>query len=121
MDERMNKEQVIEATIGVLSDISVPVRLKDQITTPLEGAISNLAIALQMIRMEADANKNPPEKPEAAPEKKSREASADLNNLFGLTPEATGCPEEDPEPGMEPLAMPEKKEACEDEPEADPE
>ena len=35
MEEKMNKEQVIEATIRVLSDISVPVRLKEQITVPM--------------------------------------------------------------------------------------
>ena len=119
MDEKMNKEQVIEATIRVLSDISVPVRLKEQITVPIEGAINNLAIALQMIRMETEANKNPPEEPEPDPE--PEEESVDPNNLFELTPEAVGCPEEDPEPGMEPLAMPEKKEAGKDEPETDPE
>ena len=119
MDQKMNKEQVIEATIGVLSDISVPVRLKEQITVPIEGAINNLAIVLQMIRMEDEANKNPPEEPEPEPEPEDEPANP--NNLFELTPEAIGCPEDEPEPGMEPLMIPEKKEAGEDEPEADPE
>lgn len=123
MDEKMNKEQVIEATIRVLSDISVPVRLKDQITTPIEGAINNLAIALQMIRAENEMNRDLAEKqeneePEQDPE--PAEEPADPKNLFELTPEDVGCPEDDPEPGMEPLVMPEK-EAGEDEPEADPE
>ena len=118
MEEKMNKERVIEATIRVLSDISVPVRLKEQITVPIEGAINNLAIALQMIRMETEANKNPPEEPEPDPE--PAEEPANPKNLFELTPEDVGCPEDDPEPGMEPLVMPEK-EAGEDVPEADPE
>lgn len=56
MGERMNKEQVIEATIGVLGEISVPIRLKKEITEPIEGAINNLVIVLSMIRAEAEAN-----------------------------------------------------------------
>ena len=53
MENRMNKEQVIEATINVLSEISVPVRLKEQISDPISGAIMNLAIVLQMLTPEA--------------------------------------------------------------------
>lgn len=56
MENRMNKEQVIEATINVLSEISVPVRLKEQISDPISGAIMNLAIVLQMIQAENAAN-----------------------------------------------------------------
>ena len=58
MDGRMDKKQVIQTTIGVLSEISVPVRLKAQIADPIDGAINNLAIVLQMIQMEEEANAN---------------------------------------------------------------
>lgn len=57
MENRMNKEQVIEATINLLGEISVPVRLKEQISDPISGAIMNLAIVLQMIQAENAANK----------------------------------------------------------------
>ena len=53
----MNKEQVIEETIKVLANISVPVALKRQILEPIEGAINNLAVVLQMIKAEKDAAK----------------------------------------------------------------
>ncbi len=56
MEGQMNKEQVIETTMNVLGSISVPVSLKDQIAVPIEGAINNMAIVLQMIRMENEAN-----------------------------------------------------------------
>ena len=92
MGKQLTKEEVIRKTIEVLESISVPVRLKTTVVEPIEGAINNLAIVLQMIRMEDEANKNPPEEPEP-----------------------------EPEPGMEPLMMPEKKEAGEDGPETDAE
>lgn len=117
MKRQMTKVEVIQETIGVLGNISVPVKLKEQILVPIEGAINNLAIVLQMIRMEDEANKNPPEEPEPEP----GDEPANPNNLFELTPDAVGCPEDEPEPGMEPLMMPEKKEAGKDEPETDPE
>lgn len=56
MENMMNKEQVIEATINVLNEISVPVRLKEQISDPISGAIMNLVIVLQMIQAENAAN-----------------------------------------------------------------
>ncbi len=87
MEERMNKEQVIQATIGVLSEISVPVRLKKQIADPIDGAINNLAIVLQMFQAEKEANEKHQEEPEAVEREISEEE------------------EEMPEPGMEPLVL----------------
>ena len=92
MEGQMNKEQAIQATIGVLSEISVPVRLKAQIADPIDGAINNLAIVLQMI----DA------------EKKATEGAAAARAL-----EDQAIAEEEPEPGMEPIAFPAKKEETE--------
>lgn len=88
MDGQMNKEQVIQATIGVLSEISVPVRLKAQIADPIDGAINNLAIVLQMIQVEKEANA---QRQEEAPETIEREISSEEEEL--------------PEPGMEPLVL----------------
>lgn len=56
-NQRMNKEDVLNATIGVLSDISVPVGLYDQITAPIKGAIHNLIIVLQLIEAEKEEAK----------------------------------------------------------------
>ena len=42
MENQMTKEQVIEATIQVLSNISVPVAKKREIADPIEGCIQNL-------------------------------------------------------------------------------
>ena len=101
MDGQMNKEQVIQATIGVLSEISVPVRLKAQVADPIDGAINNLAIVLQMIQVEKDANAKPQEE---APETIEREISSEGEELpeeekptgpIELRPEEVGCPEEE--------------------------
>ena len=88
MENQMTKEQVIEATIQVLSNISVPVAKKREIAEPIEGCIQNLAIVLQMI----DA------------EKKATEEAAAARAL-----EDQAITEEEPEPGMEPIAFPAKK------------
>ena len=90
MDGRMDKKQVIQTTIGVLSEISVPVRLKAQIADPIDGAINNLAIVLQMIQMEEEANANA-RRQEEEPETVEREIGSGEEEL--------------PEPGMEPLVL----------------
>lgn len=103
MNDQMTKEQVIEATISVLSNISVPVAKKREIADPIEGCIHNLAIVLQMIEAERVANE------EAAT---AREQEGNEN----AEPEA-----EEPEPGMEPIKLPVKKEETEDGRDADAE
>ena len=55
MEGQMTKEPVIEETIRVLSNISVPVAKKHEIADPIEGSIQNLAIVLQMIEAEKRA------------------------------------------------------------------
>jgi len=66
-ENKMTREQVLEITIGVLSEISVPIRYKKQIADPIDGAINNLVIVLQAMREEkknqrvADAIDNAPE------------------------------------------------------------
>lgn len=95
MENRMNKEQVIEATINVLSEISVPVRLKEQISDPISGAIMNLAIVLQMIQAENEANAQRTADPDAQKE---------AGEPIVLTPEAVGCPEENTET-PEPISL----------------
>ena len=101
MEGQMNKEQVIQATIGVLSEISVPVRLKAQIADPIDGAINNLAIVLQMIQVEKDANAQRQEK---EPETIEREIDSEEEEMpeeekqtgpIELNPEDVGCPEEE--------------------------
>lgn len=101
MEGQMNKEQVIQATIGVLSEISVPVRLKAQIADPIDGAINNLAIVLQMIQVEKDANA---QRQEEAPETIEREIGSEEEEMpeeekqtgpIELRPEDVGCPEEE--------------------------
>lgn len=42
------KEQVIQFTISNLSDISIPARLSEQIGIPIQRAITNLEIVLNM-------------------------------------------------------------------------
>ena len=65
--QQMTKEQVLEITIGVLSEISVPIKYKAKIADPIEGAINNLVIVLQVMREEktnqrvAEAIDNAPE------------------------------------------------------------
>lgn len=48
MERQITKVEVIQETIGVLGRISVPVKLKEQILVPIEGAMRNLVIVLQM-------------------------------------------------------------------------
>ncbi len=103
MENQMTKEQVIETTISVLSNISVPVAKKREIADPIEGCIHNLAIVLQMIEAERAAN----EEAAAAREQEGNE---------NAEPEA-----EEPEPGMEPIKLPVKKEETEDGRDADAE
>lgn len=65
--EKMTTEQVLGVTIGVLSEISVPVKYKAQIAEPIDGAINNLVLVLQAMREEkknrrvAEAIDNAPE------------------------------------------------------------
>lgn len=65
MEGKMTKEEVISTTIDSLMDISVPVKLEEQITNPIKGAIRNLLIVLEMCRVEREANEhtadNPPD------------------------------------------------------------
>lgn len=91
MEGQMNKEQVIQATIGVLSEISVPVRLKAQIADPIDGAINNLAIVLQMIQVE-----------KLAAEETARKAQEGQEEA----PAAEG----EPEPEMDPIRLSERRE-----------
>ena len=101
MEGQMNKEQVIQATIGVLSEISVPVRLKAQIADPIDGAINNLAIVLQMIQVEKDANA---QRQKEEPETIEREIGSEEEEMPGeekqtgpveLRPEDVERPEEE--------------------------
>lgn len=50
--EQMTKEQVIRVSIGVLSEISVPVKYKDTITAHIDGVINNLVLVLNMMDQE---------------------------------------------------------------------
>lgn len=93
MENQMTKEQVIEATIQVLSNISVPVAKKREIADPIEGCIQNLAIVLQMIEAE-------------------RKATEEAAATRALEDQAI-AEEEEPEPGMEPIIFPAKKEETE--------
>lgn len=95
MEGQMNKEQVIQATIGVLSEISVPVRLKAQIADPIDGAINNLAIVLQMIQVE-----------KLAADETARKAQEGQEEA----PAAEG----EQEPGMDPIRLSEKREEAEE-------
>lgn len=91
MENRMDKEQVIEATIQVLSEISVPVRMKAQIADPIDGAINNLVIVLQMIRMEKEAKAQREERMED----EIQEDPEPVDGPVELRPEDVGCPEEE--------------------------
>ena len=87
METQMTKEQVIQATIEVLANTSVPVRLKD-ITEKIDGAINNLVIVLQMIQAEKEmdeklASENAPNDTDPGP--------------FELTAEEVGHPADNPE------------------------
>ena len=89
-NQQMTKEQVIEATISVLSNISVPVAKKKEIADPIEGCIQNLAIVLQMCEAERQATE------QAAAER-------ELENQ-GATPEELGIePDQDRAPDPIPL------------------
>ena len=82
MEQTMTKEQVIEATINVLGDISVPVKLEDQISRHINGAIYNLNLVLQMIALENEhQNMNDEESGEEPEEEETDDYS-----------EQTGCP-----------------------------
>ena len=87
MDTQMTKEQVIQATIEVLSNISVPVRLRE-ITDKIEGSINNLVIVLQMIQAEKEMN----EKLAAENDEEGHEGGT-----VELTAEEVGHPSDDPE------------------------
>lgn len=89
MENRMNKEQVLQVTIDLLGDIDVPVKLKEQIADPIDGARRNLAIVMQMIQAENEANAQRTSDPDAQKE---------AGEPVVLTPEAVGCPEENTEP-----------------------
>lgn len=80
MEQTMTKEQVIETTINVLGNISAPVRLKDQVINPIEGAIYNLRLVLQMIELENEKQRELDNSNE-----KSEEEVVDDD------PEQTGC------------------------------
>ena len=54
MGKQITKTEVIEKTIEVLESICVPVKLKEQILEPIEGAIHNLAIVIQMEQAEKE-------------------------------------------------------------------
>ena len=60
------KEKIIDITIDLLENISVPMKLKREISDPLDGAIKNLVIVLQMMNEEAmqKAQEEAAEKPE---------------------------------------------------------
>lgn len=55
MSNVMNKEQVIAITIDVLENIDVPVKLKEQISDHISGAVRNLRLVLEMIAKEKEA------------------------------------------------------------------
>ena len=57
----MNKKQVLETTINVLSNICVPVSKKDEIADPISGCIGNLCIVLQMMEEEEKINQGKPD------------------------------------------------------------
>lgn len=58
MADQISKEQILETTINVLSNISVPVRMRE-ITEKIDGAINNLLIVQQLLKMEAEMNTQP--------------------------------------------------------------
>ena len=97
MEGMMTKEQVIESTIGTLSNLRVPVGMKHELADPIEGCMNNLVIVLQMIAAEKQATAE-----EAA--RKAQEGQ-----------EEAPAAENEPEPGMEPIRLPERREeAAED-------
>lgn len=72
----LNKEQVLFATIDLLGDIEVPVRLKHQITDKIDGAIYNLNIVIAMIQKESEMKNEE--------DNAKNEETDDVNNLdFG--------------------------------------
>jgi len=77
MADTMNKTQVLETTINVLSEISVPVRYKEQIAERIEGAIRNIAIAIQMIKREEEMAK------ETAEQADKEELPAEEDTMIG--------------------------------------
>ena len=82
MGGMMTKEEVIQVTIGVLSEISVPVRYKEEITDKVAGCVRNLSLVLEMIAREKDAAKDEivavvPEGQEEAGEVNGDEPEAD--------------------------------------------
>ena len=60
MGEQINKAQIIDATIGVLSNICVPGRERE-ITEKIDGAINNLLTVKQMLQAEEQINGKPEE------------------------------------------------------------
>ena len=81
MADTMNKTQVLETTINVLSEISVPVRYKEQIADRIEGAIRNIAIAIQMIKREEEMAKEQTENAEENKENSPAEADTMIGDL----------------------------------------
>ena len=92
-NQMMTKEQVIEATIATLSNLRVPVGMKRDLADPIEGCMNNLVIVLQMIEAE-------------------KKATEDAAAARALENQAI-VEEEEPEPGMEPIVFPAKKEETE--------
>lgn len=80
MEETLTKEQVIAITIDLLSRISVPVMMKKQITDPIEGAVQNLNIVLEMIEQEKTirAEKDKPELREVVPDDDSDQSESSV-------------------------------------------
>ena len=62
IEGQVNKEEIIDATIEVLENIPVPVRMRE-ITERIDGAINNLLIVKQIIQIEEGNNKQPEDQP----------------------------------------------------------
>lgn len=97
MEGKMTKEEVISTTIDSLMDISVPVKLEEQITNPIKGAIRNLLIVLEMCRVEREANERTADSP--LDEDKTPGSPGVLCELKPEDDELYGDGEEEPETG----------------------
>lgn len=55
-ERQMTKEEVLQETVRVLLNISVPIGLGEQIAKPIEGAAKNIVAVLAMIKAEKQEN-----------------------------------------------------------------
>lgn len=73
MEETMSKERVLEETIKILNNISLPAGLSIAVGTPICHAVNNLQVLREMLQAEKQKKDTPEEKPAEEPERTSAE------------------------------------------------